>query len=91
MEGITNDEGIFCFERPAPGNLFLKLDAGPGHLGKFTLEAPKEGVTPTAVKKPDKDGTPLWKVFLGLGILFSIALIATKWSKKKAPSEKNKE
>jgi len=95
LEGKTDGEGVFCFERPGNEALELKLEAGPGHMASFTLPASQDEAEDGKVSKkplpePQGGGGPsILKVLLGLLIIAGLGgvylLIARSGGRRDAP------
>ncbi|PLX42908.1 MAG: hypothetical protein C0608_01095 [Deltaproteobacteria bacterium] len=88
LEGTTDEEGVFCFERPGVEALELKLEAGPGHLATFTLPervaSPEGEKAPPAPKIENKgdDGPSFIKIILGILIIAGLSGLYILFTKR---------
>ena len=91
-QGITDDKGLYSFALPDSHDfdLVVTLDAGPGHLGQWTIPKDELGAEPTPenlekkmTQKKDLEKPPsLARILAGIGVIFGLAF-AGAWVKKR--------
>lgn len=92
FKGKTDDQGRCTFVPPADhsGAMTVELSAGPGHKGMWTIEAQEFEQTGSASQPVDSSehqalqtGADPMKIFVGIGLIFGLALAAAMVKKRK--------
>jgi nickel transport protein len=89
LTGTTDENGKFSFKAPHKTRLKIVLDAGAGHRAEWTIAA-HEINTPIAGQKPaaGKD-TTIQNIFIGLGLIFGLTVIAGYFRNRKKKGREN--
>ncbi len=92
-QGITDEQGLLSFPIPesAPSDLVLKLEAGTGHAGQWTIpenelisEPSKSELTEKMVEKEKLEKAPtLHRIMAGIGLIFGLALMVRQIKKRR--------
>jgi hypothetical protein len=79
-EGNTDDQGRWSFDRPAPGNYLVVVDAGAGHRTQCKLRIPGTTASPESSRVSDGANReeftayPWLKIGIGLAVIGGLAL-----------------
>ncbi len=97
-QGITDTQGMYSFALPETLNsdLVIEMNAGPGHLGHWTIPKDELGAEPTpeniekkmAEKQALEKNPSLGRIAAGIVLIFGLAFAAAwiKRRKKKGPN-----
>ncbi len=97
-QGVTDNQGLYSFKLAdhPDSDLFIKLNAGSGHLGQWTIPVKELVQTPTPenlerkmAEKASLEKSPsLARIAAGIGVLFGLAFLAA-WVKKRKKNTNN--
>jgi nickel transport protein len=97
-QGITDAQGRYSFALPKnlDSNLLIEMNAGPGHLGHWTIPKDELGAEPTPeniekkmVEKQSLEKNPsLARITSGIALIFGVAFVAG-WIKRKKRNGQN--
>jgi len=97
--GTSDAQGMYSFEIPdhPDSDLIVEMNAGPGHLGKWTISENELVTQPTpanlkrkmAEKQSIKKSPSLMKILSGIFIIFALAFVAARVKKRVKKSKNN--